>query len=199
MKRRLLSELALATGLAACVLSTGFGALAQTSADRSSSYSIAAGVERRCFLGEPSSAALNLGDLTGSDGRLEPALLGSAAIVSTSLANAWCNTPSNISVDVTPLTLQNAVQFPDGDSSGFTRYLTYDARVSGWPTATVNRPLIGGSTTSTTAGEAHANPLSLEVSRLQTLDDEGQAETPNLFVEAGVYLSTVTISVATLP
>ena len=89
----------------AALLAAPLAAQAQTT--QSSTVNLAGDVVEACVLGNPDVAEMNLGDLTGPDGRLTPALVSSAISASTFIPVAWCNAPSVISIDATPLALVN--------------------------------------------------------------------------------------------
>ena len=89
----------------AALLAAPLAAQAQTT--QSSTVNLAGDVVEACVLGNPDVAEMNLGDLTGPDGKLTPALVSSAISASTFIPVAWCNAPSVISIDATPLALVN--------------------------------------------------------------------------------------------
>ena len=156
----------------------------------SSTVTISGEVEQACTLGAHSAAELNLGDITGADGRLAPGLAQS-----TTIAVAWCNTPSEMTLAAEPLSLVT----PPGYTTptGFSRLITYDATVGGWAEALAHRPLVGDLSNSVTASTPWAaDPLEISISSLATLNADGSAEAPTAFVEAGEYTATVTISLA---
>lgn len=152
-------------------------------------------VDEQCALGAPDLVVLDLGDLTGPDGRLTPTLLSSATAVQTDISSAWCNTPSTLTVEAEPLN-QGASAPGYATPVGFSRLLTYDAILEGWPTAVSHRPLTGSAPSSTDAGEARSNPLTLSIASLQTLNADGTAEVADLVIEAGSYSGSIEISVS---
>lgn len=159
-------------------------------AQATSTVTITGEVEEACTLGAPTLTELNLGDITGADGRLAPGLTQS-----TTINVAWCNTPSEMTLAAEPLSLVT----PPGYTTptGFSRLITYDATIGGWAEALAHRPLAGDLSNSVAASTAWAaDPLQISISSLATLNSDGSAEAPTAFVEAGEYSATVTISLA---
>lgn len=150
-------------------------------------------VEKLCDMGSPTTATLELGDLTGSDGRLLPALAGSQAMTTT-IEGAWCNTPSTLKLDGVPMGLTVVPAY--GAPAGFSRLVTYNATLTGWPSPLVYRPMPGGTAPTTDADRAHADTLLLAISNLAPLDGAGAAEAPLNVLEAGDYKGSVTVSVS---
>ena len=119
----------------------------------SSTVTISGEVEQACTLGAPAAAELHLGDIPGAAGRLAPGLAQS-----TTIAVAWCNTPSEMTLAAEPLSLVT----PPGYTTptGFSRLITYDATVGGWAEALAHRPLVGDLSNSVTASTPWAaDPL----------------------------------------
>lgn len=179
-----------AAGAAAVMAMTPAIAMAQDSL----TFILNGQVPQACALSAPGETVLDLQDLTGPDGRLTAALLSSATAVQTEIPNAWCNTPSILSVDAGPLNL-GAGAPAYATPNGFSRLLTYDATLSGWPADIVHRPLVGALPTATAAANAHANTLNLTIASLQTLNAAGTAEAAGLVLEAGGYSAEIAISV----
>ena len=187
-----LTRTLLILGAAAAAL----GAPAVASAQSTSTINLNAQVDQQCMLGAPSSTTLDLGVLTGDDGRLDPAKTGAAILLETGIETAWCNTPSILKMEADPLTtVISAYATPNG----FSRQLTYDAVLTGWPTPATVRPLGPGGEMSAGAGVPHAESLLLRISRLNTLNAGGVAETTGLYVEAGDYSGQITLTLTIAP
>ena len=186
MNRKLLTALIASTALAA--------PLAAQAQDASSTVTINGDVEQACVIGQPTLVTLALGDLTGSDGRIAPALASANTAASTTIDNAWCNAPSTLSLDGSPLALTPAPAY--STPTGFARLVTYDATLSGWPTPLVDRPLNGDSAKTVDADGAHASQLTLAISALEALDAGGTAPNTTAVLEAGGYEGQVVVSVA---
>lgn len=186
MTRKLLTAL-----LASAALAAPLAAQAQ---DASSNIVINGEVDEACVIGDPALVTLSLGDLTGSDGRITPALASANTAASTTIDNAWCNAPSTLSLDGTPLALSPAPSY--STPAGFARLVTYDATLSGWPTPVVDRPLVGDAAKSVDAAGAHASQLTLAISALEALNAGGTAANTTAVLEAGGYEGSVVVSVA---
>lgn len=155
----------------------------------SSTVTISGEVEQACTLGAPSAAELNLGDITGADGRLAPGLAQS-----TTIAVAWCNTPSEMTLAAEPLSLVT----PPGYTTptGFSRLITYDATLTGWPASLVDRPVVGDAAKTTQAAAAHAaSELELSISRLEALNAAGSGANSTAVIEAGTYTGAIVIGI----
>lgn len=178
---------------AAALLAAPFAAQAQVVTN----INLAGEVEEACVLGDPDTAELSLGDLTGDDGRLDPSLLGAAISASTNIPVAWCNAPSVMTLDASPLSL---VILPGYDTpASFSRLITYTANLDGWASTLFDRPIIGDSEKEGPATAAHAaDPLVLEISDLATLDAGGTVE-QDAFLEAGAYSGTIVIGLSVAP
>lgn len=186
MNRKLLTALIASAALAA--------ALAAQAQDASSTVTINGEVEEACVVGQPTEVTLALGDLTGSDGRITPALAGATAAASTEIETAWCNAPSTLSLDGAPMALSPVPAY--STPSGFARLVTYDANLTGWSAALLDRPFIGDAAKTVDAANAHAAPLELVISRLAALDAAGTAENALAVLEAGAYSGSVVVSVS---
>lgn len=186
MTRNLLIALTASAALAAPV-----AAQAQSSGEVTAN--IGGEVVKACDMGSPTTATLEIGDLTGSDGRLLPALAGSQTF-STTIEGAWCNTPSTLKLDGVPMGLTVVPAY--GAPAGFSRLLTYNATLTGWPAPLVYRPMPGGTAPTTDADGARAETLLLAISNLAPLDGTGAAEAPTNVLEAGAYAGSVTVSVS---
>lgn len=184
------------TILVACVAAAALAAPMAASAQSSSTINLNAQVDQQCMLGAPSSTLLDLGVLTGADGRLDPSKTGAAILLETGIETAWCNTPSILKMDADPLT---TVISGYVTPNGFSRQLTYDAALTGWPTAATVRPLGAGAEAEAGAGVPYAEALSLKISRLNTLNAGGVAETTGLYVEAGDYSGQITLTLTIAP
>ena len=192
MTRRLIIALAGFTALALPGV-----ALAQ---EASQTVTLTAEVDEACVLGSPQLDNLPLGDLTGADGRLDPSKTGTTVLQTTAFLVAWCNTPSVLGLNAEPLALTSAPAY--ATPTNFSRLLTYDATLVGWPSDLVDRPTVGSAAQSLDADSPHAAPsdgLRLDISRLQTLNAAGTVETAGLALEAGTYSGTVTVTLATAP
>lgn len=178
------------SSLAAVFLASPALAVAQ---DATRTVTINGEVEAACTLGAPASALLNFGTLTGPDGRLTPALLSAAVSAETEIENAWCNTPSSLTLTASPLTL---TQVPAYSSPvGFSRTITYNATLTDWSAPIVNRPITpGNAVTINAAGPVAADPLGIEFSQLTGLVNG--SENVGAYIEAGNYSATVQITLA---
>lgn len=179
--------------LATALLASPTAAAAQDS----SSITLSGEVPKTCVIGQPTTVTLNLNDMTGADGRITAVLAGAAASASTTIDNAWCNTPSVLSLNADPLALSQTP--PYATPAGFARLVTYDATLSGWPAALVDRPFVGDTAKTTSALSPHAAQLTLEISMLEALSASGEAANPLAVLEAGSYSGSVTVSVAANP
>lgn len=177
--------------------SLGALSLAATAQAQTAEIQLQGNVDDECALGAPTQTVLDLGDLTGTDGRLTPTLKSSSVSASTTIASAWCNGPSVLSINAEPMDLEIVPGYPS--PSGFSRLITYTATVSGWPAAVVDRPVVGSGAQTTPAGQARAEELLLEISELQTLNGAGSAEADGMVLEAGTYKGTVTITLGVAP
>lgn len=165
--------------------------------DATATVLINATVDKACVLGNPDVALLPLGDLTGPNGAVDAALTGSSVVASATIDLAWCNAPSTLSINASPLTLQSPP--PYATPSGFSRQVTYDATLVGWPSDLNDRPLEGDAAKTLVASQAHSAPgpgLVLNISNLESLSPGGTVETPNLVLEAGLYSASVIISLS---
>jgi hypothetical protein len=150
-------------------------------------------VIKGCDMGDPTVATLEIGDLTGTDGRLLPALAGSQQFTTT-IEGAWCNAPSTLKLDGVPMGLTVVPSY--GAPSGFSRLVTYNATLTGWPDSLVYRPKLNTTAVTTGAVGARAASLLLAISNLAPLDAAGTVETPTNVLEAGSYAGSVTVSVS---
>ncbi len=188
-----MKPIALAASVAA-LLATPLAAHAQAA---NSTVTLTGEVEKACVLGDPDTAELELGDLTGDDGRLDPGLVGAGVAAFTAIPVAWCNAPSVISLDAAPLSLVTPPAY--SSPAGFSRLITYTADLGGWFDALSDRPIIGDSAKTSPASSAHAaNPLEIEISDLATLDAAGTTEA-DAFLEAGAYSATIIIGLSVQP
>lgn len=164
---------------------------AQTT-EQTQTITVNGNVAPACTLGAPANATLELGALTGADGRLKPALTGTGPAVQTSIANAWCNTPNKITLKSSPMTTSApSVVTP----SNFAREIAFTATLDGWSAPVVNTALtadrsVDGISTTPQA----ANPLTVTFSALTPVVS-GLAQAGN-FIVAGDYSATVTITLA---
>ncbi|MBN8551630.1 MAG: hypothetical protein J0L52_01885 [Caulobacterales bacterium] len=182
--------LLLAPAPVAALLLAGSGAALAQTAD----IQIDAHVTQSCVLGSPSATELDLGDLTGPDGRLSAALASGAPSLTTTIDVAYCNTPSTLSLDASPLGLDVTPGYTT--PAGFARLITYDATLTGWPTVLVDRPVVGDSAKTALAPAAHAaSTLHLSISRLETLNAAGTGANASAVVEAGSYSGTIIIGI----
>jgi len=179
---------------ASAALAAPQAAQAQT-ANESSTVTLTASVQKVCVIGEPAQSTLTIGDLTGPDGRITATLAGSATAVSTSIDNAWCNTPSTLSLNGAPMALTVTPGYVT--PNGFARLLTFDATLVGWPANIVDRPLVGDAAKTTSAATPHAaSSLVLNISALEALNAGGTAANNGAVLEAGSYSGSVVIAVA---
>jgi len=187
MNRNLLIALTASAALAA-----PFAAQAQSSAG--STVVINGNVDKACVIGQPTTVTLAIGNMTGSDGKITPALASANEAVSTDIASAWCNAPSTLSLDGAPMALSPVPAY--STPSGFARLVTYDANLTGWSDPLLDRPLIGDAAKTVAAANAHASPLELVISRLAALDAAGTTENAAAVLEAGAYSGSVVVSVS---
>lgn len=149
-----------------------------------------------CGLGTPDASVLDLHDLTGPDGLLDPVKLGNTILATATIADAWCNTPHTLSLQSTAMTLQQTV--PYAQPAYMARRVTFNARLVGWPFTATIRPRNDNDLVTLDVPSPYAAPspgLQLQISKLQTLTPGG-AEQAGLMLEPGSYLGTVTITLA---
>jgi hypothetical protein len=149
-----------------------------------------------CGLGDPDLRVLDLHDLTGPDGLLDPAKLGNTILATATIADAWCNTPHTLSLQSTAMTLQRTV--PYTEPAYMARRVTFNARLVGWPFTATIRPRNDNDLVTIDVPNAYAaaSPgLRLQISKLQTLT-LGGTEQAGLMLEPGDYLGTVIITLA---
>src|SRR6218665_490195 len=91
-----------------------------------------------CGLGAPDTDIIDLHDLTGPDGLLDPAKTGNTVLGTATIAGAWCNGPHTLSVESTAMPLQRTV--PYAQPAYMARRVTYNAKLIGWPFTTTVRP-----------------------------------------------------------
>ncbi|MCC7267266.1 MAG: hypothetical protein IT546_07985 [Caulobacteraceae bacterium] len=186
MRSTLLAFAAVAAALAAAPAALALPA--------SSTITVTGEVDKACAIGQPTLVTLSLNDLTGPDGRISASLASSSVAASTEIENVWCNAPSTLSLDAAPMALLQP--YLPLTPPGFTRLLTYDATLTGWPSPLVDRPLIGDAAKTATADEAHAGPnLVLSISSLEALNAAGTAPNTTAVLEAGTYSGQVIIGV----
>ena len=155
-------------------------------------------VGKACGLGAPSLTVLDLHDLTGSDGKLDPAKTGTQVLASTVIASAWCNAPHSLKLAAKPMALQTMPSY--AQPSYMAREITYNATLIGWPVNLTRRPKTGDDEMSIEFNGDYAPPapgLTLNVSDLETLT-AGKVEQAGLMLEPGNYKGTVTITLATV-
>ncbi|RYF93604.1 MAG: hypothetical protein EON95_08310 [Caulobacteraceae bacterium] len=189
MKRSLILTLAATVALAA--------PLAAQAQNASATVTVNGEVTKACVIGQPASVSLALGDLTGPDGRISAEKASATPSQSTTIATAWCNAPSTMSIDGSPLSLTAPPAY--ASPAGFSRLISYKAEVIGWTGALFDEPLVGDSAKTLAAPSAYAatgDGLKLDISSLKTLNTAGSAAAAAI-VEAGSYSGTVVISVAT--
>lgn len=182
---KLTLTLALAT---VAIAALPLAAQAQTAG--SSTISLTADVAKQCAMGVPSSALIALGDLTGPDGRLTPALFSGVAETSVTFTGAWCNAPNTLAVDAEPMMMPLASRPAYSSPVGFSRELTYTAAVEGLATPVSNQAAAGTNGTVGANASAYSADLVLRISNLRTL---GAGD--NLIVEAGTYTGSVVVTV----
>jgi hypothetical protein len=153
-------------------------------------------VNPSCGLGAPDTTVIDLHDLTGPDGLLDPAKTGNAVLGTATIADAWCNAPHKVSLTSTAMTLQRTV--PYAQPAYMARRVTFDAKLVGWSFTTTVRPHNDNDLFSLDVPSAYAAPapgLQLQISNLETLA-LGNTEQAGLMLEHGDYLGTVTITLA---
>jgi len=149
-----------------------------------------------CGLGAPDTNVIDLHDLTGPDGLLDPAKTGNTVLGTATIANAWCNAPHTLSLESTAMTVQRNI--PYAQPTYMARRVTYNATLLGWPVGTVIRPRNDHDLATIIVDHEYAAPaagLRLQISKLQTLAT-GNTEQAGLMLEPGNYLGTVTITLA---
>lgn len=172
------------------VLATPMAAVAQDSA----TVTVLGTVQKTCVVGTPTAMTMDLGVLTGTDGRILPALAGNAPSATAEIQNAWCNTPSVLSLNADPMALIPTPAY--STPAGFARLITYDATLSGWPSDLLDRPTVNSPAVTAPADGPHASPLTLEIASLVALDAAGAAENSLAVIEAGGYAGSIVVSVA---
>lgn len=160
--------------------------------EQSQTITVNGEVAQACMLGAPANSTLQLGALTGTDGRLKPDLTSTAVAASTSIANAWCNTPNKITLKSSPMTTSAPTLVMP---SNFAREIAFTATLTGWTDPVVNTALtadrsVDGISTTPQA----ANPLTVAFSALTPV--VGGAPKADNFIVAGDYSATVTITLA---
>lgn len=167
-------------------------------AQESTTVTVSAEVAEACVLGDPAATQLAITDLTDdANGRLDAALTGTTPVLTTTIANAWCNYPSTLTIDASPLSLQNPPAWPS--PANFSRHVTYSATVSGWSSVLVDRPLNGDAAKEVVATSAHAAPstgLEIAISDLETLNGVGTAENAGMVLEAGAYAGQIVLTLS---
>jgi len=151
-------------------------------------------VDLSCGIGTPTSTVIDLQDLTGPDGLLDPAKTGSSTIGTTTILDTWCNGPSEMRLVPYPMTLQRSP--PYAQPATMTRQLTYNARFIGWGDPVTLRPRNGGDATIKEAEFARAAPatgIQINVSGLQSQKPNGD-EQAGLMLEHGDYRGYVEIT-----
>ena len=190
MNRKLILALAATAALAAPL-----AAQAQTA---SATVTVNGNVTKACVIGQPASVSLSLGDLTGPDGKISASKASATPSQSTTIANAWCNAPSTMSLDGAPLSLTVSPGY--ATPTGFSRLISYTAEITGWTGTLVDNPTIGDSAKTLASPNAYAatgDGLTLNISSLKTLNAAGTGEATAAILEAGTYSGVVVISVAT--
>lgn len=171
------------------------GTASAQSSSQTSTVNLEASVTPACVLGNPTVTELDLGDLTGPDGRIAASLAGASPAGVTTIDVAWCNAPSTLSLNAAPLSLETVPTY--STPNGFARLITYNATLTGWPSSLVDRPVVGDSAKTTDAGQAHAaSALSLSISALEALNAAGTGANTLAVIEAGTYSGVVVIGVA---
>lgn len=153
-------------------------------------------VSGACGLGTPDYTVLDLHDLTGPNGLLDPAKTGTTVLATATIADAWCNAPHTLSLESTAMTLQRTI--PYAEPVYMARRVTFDAKLLGWPVTTTIRPRNDHDLVTLEIDHEYAAPaagLRLQISKLQTLT-AGNTEQAGLMLEPGFYLGTVTITLA---
>lgn len=119
--------------LAAGALAFPSAALAETTSQSTTTFSLDGNSPKACVLKSADEATLNVGDMVDpTTGELTRTLASNASDQSTTIENSWCNTASTITVLATPMVAQDFIGLPP---PGFTKAINYTATVSGWATA----------------------------------------------------------------
>lgn len=166
---------------------------AQAQTTQTGTVTLTGEVDRACMIGAPTDASLAFGDLTdNTTGRVS-----NTASLSTVIPMAWCNTPSRLTMTANVMTLGAAAPLYS-TPSGFSRLVTYDANLTGWPTALDQRPVLTPVAVTTDATGAHAATpgLTLTVSNVASLNAAGAGEDSSLVLEAGAYSGSVVVTLA---
>lgn len=162
----------------------------------SSQIDINSTVTGACGLGAPDTTLINLGDLTGANGLLDPSKQVTTTLGTATIADAWCNTSHRLTIEGQPMTLQRTV--PYAQPAYMTRHVTFDAKLVGWAAGVNFRPRGGADQASVDFPWAQAAPspgLQLNISNLETLT-EARVEQAGLMLEHGNYKGTITITLA---
>lgn len=163
---------------------------AQVATEQSQTITVNGSVAPACALGAPADATLPIGALTGTDGRLKPALTGAGPAAQTTIANAWCNAPNKITLTSSPMTTNAAnVTTP----SNFSRLIAFTATLSGWKDPVVNTALSADRQVELASTTPHAaTPLTVAFSALTPVI--AGAAVSDAYIVAGDYKATITIT-----
>ena len=162
----------------------------------SSQVDVGATVAGACGLGAPNVTVINLGDLTGANGLLDPTKKVTTTLGEAVIADAWCNTSHKLTIGGQPMTLQRSVSY--AQPTYMTRHITFDAKLEGWAAGIDYRPRSGndGFAVSFSSARAAVAPgLQIKISNLETLT-AARVEQAGLMLEHGDYKGTITITLA---
>ena len=179
--------------IASAAIAAPMAAQAQSQNTQTGTVSLTGNVERACMIGAPTAANLAFGSLTDSTtGRVS-----NVATLSTLIPMAWCNTPSRLKMTANVMTLGAAAP-TYSTPTGFSRLVTYDANLTGWPEPLSQRPVLTAAEVATDASGAHAATpgLTLTVSNVGALNAAGASGDASLVLEAGAYSGSVVIALA---
>jgi hypothetical protein len=174
----------------------GMTGVAHAQSVASSQIDINSTVIGACGLGTPDVTLIDLGDLTGPNGLLDPSKKVTTTLGTATISNAWCNTSHRLTIEGQPMTLQRTV--PYAQPTYMTRHVTFDAKLVGWSAGVNFRPRGGADQASVDFSEARAAPapgLRLNISNLETLT-AARLEQAGLMLEHGTYLGTIKITLA---
>lgn len=160
---------------------------------QSRSITINGTVGAACNVGSPTQSTVDLGVLTDSSGRLKSALSGAGIAAETTINDAWCNTPNRITLTSSPLTLISQPTY--ASPQGFSRTVAFEAALTGWSAAVVNKALTPNNAVQADTATAYAAaPLGVTFSKLSPVN--GGSVVESAYIEAGSYTATVSITLA---
>ncbi|MGK6354663.1 hypothetical protein ACMGDH_05485 [Sphingomonas sp. DT-207] len=177
--------------LSALMIGSAFAA-APAFAQATGSVDVTGTVTGRCSAATPLSGNITLGELSKTDGTVDPAFASNTGGLSRTFS-VKCNGASpRISVDAKPLVNAAVASSPNG----YTNTVHYTATVvataaAGSNTTVADQSIAGGATTGQITGRlaATANNIALTIG-------SGQTQESNALLEAGTYAGKVEITIA---